>query len=97
VEKGRAIDAVGAHVAGHNANSVGVCLVGGLSDTAPWPPASNFTAAQWASLKSLCADLVKRYPRARILGHRDFKGVAKACPCFDAKAWAAKNGLPAAA
>ena len=25
------------------------------------------------------------YPEAEILGHRDFPGVAKACPCFDAK------------
>jgi hypothetical protein len=32
LEKGRALDAVGAHVEGHNSDSVGVCLVGGLND-----------------------------------------------------------------
>jgi N-acetylmuramoyl-L-alanine amidase len=97
VEKGRALDAVGAHVAGHNSNSVGVCMVGGLSDKSPWPPVNNFTAAQWASLKKVVADLLKRYPKARVLGHRDFPGVAKVCPCFPAKPWATKNGFPAAA
>lgn len=96
IEKGRALDAIGSHVKGHNANSVGVCMVGGLANDAPWGPQNNFTPAQWAALKTTVADLLKRYPKAKVLGHRDFPGVAKACPCFDAKPWAAKNGFPAA-
>lgn len=96
VEKGRPLDAIGSHVKGHNANSVGVCMVGGLANDAPWGPQNNFTAAQWTALKATVADLLKRYPKAKVLGHRDFPGVAKACPCFDAKPWAAKNGFPAA-
>jgi len=95
LEKGRAIDAVGAHVANHNSNTLGICLVGGLNDKT-YQPENNFTAAQWATLKKLIADLLKRYPGATILGHRDFPKVAKACPCFDAKVWAKKNGFPAA-
>lgn len=94
VEKGRAIDAIGSHVKGHNANSVGVCLVGGLGNQAPWPPENNFTREQWASLKKVVADLLKKYPKAKVLGHRDFPGVAKACPCFDAKVWAKSAGFP---
>lgn len=93
LEKGRALDVVGAHVEGHNLDSVGICLVGGLNDKS-FKPENNFTAAQWTTLKTLVADLVKRYPKAKVLGHRDFKGVQKACPCFDARPWAKKSGFP---
>ena len=93
VEKGRDVDAVGSHVQGHNTNSVGICLVGGL-DNKTWQPVDNFTPAQWAALKTLVATLCKRYPAAKVLGHRDFPKVQKACPCFDAKVWARKNGFP---
>jgi N-acetylmuramoyl-L-alanine amidase len=30
-------------------------------------------------------DWLKKYPAARICGHRDFPGVAKACPQFNAE------------
>lgn len=93
VETGRAESAIGSHVQGHNVDSVGICLVGGLDDKT-WKPVNNFTAAQWKALTRLVAQLVKRYPRARVLGHRDFPGVQKACPCFSAKEWARKNGFP---
>jgi hypothetical protein len=94
VEKGRNVDVVGSHVRGHNHNSVGICLVGGIGDN--MRPADNFTRPQWAALKTLVAELVARYPKARVLGHRDFPGVDKACPCFDARQWAVDNKLPAA-
>lgn len=94
VEKGRAIDEIGSHVQGHNYNSLGICMVGGIGDN--MQPDNNFTFAQWAALKKLLPDLLKRYPDARILGHRDFPDVHKACPCFDARKWAADNKFPAA-
>jgi N-acetylmuramoyl-L-alanine amidase len=94
IEKGRALTSIGSHVAGHNGNSVGICLVGGLDDAA-WQPASTYTSKQWSALKVLLTQILTAYPNAKILGHRDFKGVAKACPCFDAKPWARRNGLPA--
>ena len=93
VERGRDQDEIGSHVKGHNADSVGVCLVGGLNDET-WQPEANFTRAQWSSLETLVRTLSKRYPQAKVLGHRDFAGVHKACPCFDAKPWARKLGLP---
>lgn len=31
VEKGRDVSVIGAHVLNHNANSIGICLAGGLS------------------------------------------------------------------
>lgn len=93
LESGRVLDEIGSHVQGHNANSVGICLVGGLDNTT-WKPVDNFTAAQWKTLTSLVARLVKIYPTAKVLGHRDFPAVQKACPCFAARVWAKTNGFP---
>lgn len=94
VERGRAENLVGSHVAGHNSNSVGICLVGGVSQKDFTKPENNFTKEQFASLKTLLKTLSEKYKGAVVLGHRDFPRVAKACPSFDAKAWAKKEGLP---
>ena len=93
VEKGRGVDEIGSHVQGYNAASVGICLVGGLNNDT-YAPEANYTPAQWSALKTLVSSMLKKYPAAKVLGHRDFPKVAKACPCFDAKPWAAKNGFP---
>ncbi len=100
VESGRPLESQGAHVLGHNHEAVGVCMVGGVkripdvdgqpdADGPRWDliPDANFTAAQWASLESLVGLLVARFGGAAVRGHRDFEGVTKPCPCFDAKAW----------
>lgn len=92
VEKGRDIDLVGAHVEGHNADSIGICLVGGLNDDT-YKPENNYTQQQWDALEKLVSTLTKKYPAAKVLGHRDFAGVKKACPCFNAKPWAKKLGF----
>lgn len=85
IEHGRSLDYQGAHVQGHNHESIGICLVGGVkTGTAP---DANFTAAQYASLETLLALLLPRYPGAVVRGHRDFPGVTKACPSFDVQAW----------
>jgi N-acetylmuramoyl-L-alanine amidase len=93
VELGRPERDIGSHVQGYNTASVGICMVGGLDDKT-WRPSNNFTAAQWKALATLVAQLVKRYPAAKVLGHRDFPRVQKACPCFDARTWAKKSGFP---
>lgn len=94
VEKGRPEQDVGAHVARYNAASIGICLVGGVNQNDFTKPENNFTAEQWAALRDLLAVLIRKYPDAKVLGHRDFPGVSKACPCFDARQWAQKNGFP---
>ena len=94
VEKGRAENLVGSHVAGRNSNSIGVCMVGGVNQADFRKPENNFTKEQFASLKTLLTTLSKKYPGSVVLGHRDFPKVAKACPSFDARAWAKKEGLP---
>lgn len=86
VQNGRALDAVGAHVAGYNAKSVGVCLIGGID--ANWKPASNFTPVQMRALRETVAALLVRYPGAKVVGHRDLLVKrTKECPCFDVIPW----------
>lgn len=92
LEPGRALEEIGAHARGHNAYSIGICMVGGLD--AGLKPENNFTPEQWATLASLVGELHRRYPKAEVLGHRDLPKVAKACPCFDVKPWFAKAFLP---
>ena len=48
LELGRDLDEVGAHAYGHNANSVGVCMVGGIDEDGQ--PDDNFTSEQWNTL-----------------------------------------------
>lgn len=82
VEPGRDVSEAGAHTQGHNANSIGVCYIGGRCADAGTPKDTR-TDAQKASLLLLLKYLRSKYPDAKIYGHRDF--AAKACPSFDAK------------
>jgi N-acetylmuramoyl-L-alanine amidase len=91
VEEGRDVQVIGAHVAGHNEHSVGICMVGGVDANDHTKAKNNFTEAQFISLKSLLTVLMLQYPNAKIQGHRDFPGVAKACPSFDVKEWIKKE------
>ncbi|WP_396190007.1 N-acetylmuramoyl-L-alanine amidase [Flavobacterium sp.] len=83
----------GAHVAGINSISVGVCLVGGVRrEGAKLVAEANFTPLQFAALRTLLAELRVQFPKADVQGHRDHaKG--KDCPSFDVKAWV-KAGEP---
>lgn len=85
VEKGRPVEKAGAHVAGHNANTIGICLIGGTDKAGK--PKATFTAAQLQSLRALLLTLREDFPSADIKGHRDFPKVAKACPSFDVRTW----------
>ena len=91
VETGRPLEQIGAHVANYNSNSIGICLVGGISETGK--AENNYEPKQWESLAALVARLKKQWPKAIIQGHRDFPHVAKECPCFDARKWAKAEGL----
>ena len=93
IEIGRRVDEIGTHVQGHNTDSVGICLVGGLNN-ATFRPENNFTPQQWDALRKLLTGLLRKYPKAKVLGHRDFAGVQKACPCFNARTWAKANKFP---
>lgn len=83
IEQGRAESKIGAHCLGHNANSIGVCYIGGVAADCK-TPVDTRTAEQKTALISLLSALKSRYPNATIHSHRDF--AAKACPSFDATA-----------
>ena len=79
IQKGREDKTTGAHVGGHNSNSIGICYIGGGNGE------DTRTTPQKASLVHLISFLRRLYPDSVVLGHRDFEGVTKACPCFDAQ------------
>ena len=81
VETGRAEYQTGAHAKGHNANSIGICYIGGLDINGK--PKDTRTPEQRKSLAELVARLKVKYPKATVHGHNEFAN--KACPCFDAK------------
>jgi N-acetylmuramoyl-L-alanine amidase len=89
---------VGAHCAGFNANSIGICMIG----------TDRFTAAQWASLTHLVNTIRSENPGLRVAGHRDMSpdqnknGTVepfewlKTCPGFDVSKWLAGGMVPLA-
>ena len=87
IQEGRPMDSIGAHVKGYNHNSIGICMVGGVSEEDVHVAEDNFTSNQFDSLFVLLKLLQRIYPDAVIQGHRDFPDVNKACPSFDVKAF----------
>lgn len=93
VEPMRSEEVPGAHARGYNAVSIGVCYEGGLD--ANGRPADTRTPRQKVSLHRLVAALLRKYPGAKVVGHRDlspdrnYNGIVdpweriKECPCFE--------------
>lgn len=76
IETGRPIEQAGAHVAGHNADSIGTCLIGaGVAFT-------DFTPAQLDALRGLHDGLASRFPNLTLHGHRELTK-SKSCPGFN--------------
>lgn len=80
-EEGRPIETPGAHAKGHNEDSIGVCLVGGVDEDSK--PEANFTFMQYITLRQVINEIRGFHGELEVLGHRDIEGVKKACPCFD--------------
>lgn len=97
VERGRPENIPGSHVQGFNTGSIGVVYVGGLD--AQGKAKDTRTPAQLDAMARLVTQLVKAYPGADVLGHRDASpdkdgdGVIekhewlKDCPCFQVRDW----------
>ena len=103
IEPGRSVShegvQQGAHVRGHNQHSVGVCLVGGMTDEDR--PANlwmeTYTPQQMSAARELVDVLRRMFPGAEVLGHRDLSPDldgdgqverhewVKECPCFDVR------------
>lgn len=90
VHPGRSESAVGAHCTGHNANSIGVCYIGGCTSDGKTPKDTR-TAAQRRSLLQLVKELLGRYPGATVHGHNEY--ARKACPSFNVKTWLTEVGI----
>lgn len=81
-------------VQGYNSTAINVAYTGGIDRNGK--AVDNRTEEQKKSLVSLLESLRERYPKARIMGHRDISpdkngnGIIdpweriKECPCFDA-------------
>ncbi|WP_165026833.1 N-acetylmuramoyl-L-alanine amidase [Dysgonomonas sp. ZJ279] len=81
IHEGRNENEIGAHVQGHNSNSIGVCYIGGVD--AKGNPKDTRTDVQKVALIALVEELKEKYPNATIHGHNEF--AAKACPSFDVR------------
>ena len=90
VHPGRSLSTAGAHCTGHNANSIGVCYIGGCAADGKTPRDTR-TPAQRTALATLVRDLLRQYPGATVHGHNEF--AAKACPSFDVQRWLRETGI----
>lgn len=75
----------GAHVAGHNRGSIGICLMGGHGSTENDRFEDHFTPAQEAALWQLIGEIRGRTQIKAIRGHNEV--AAKACPGFVVRDW----------
>ena len=81
VQPGRPVEQAGAHVSGRNADSLGVCYIGGLDATGR--PKDTRTPEQQHALLKTVNNWMAQYgvPVSRVLGH--YEVANKACPSFD--------------
>lgn len=95
IQDGRPTNVWGAHVRGYNDKSIGIAYVGGVDENGK--AKDTRTEPQIASIVMLLQDLKKKFPNAKVLGHRDLSpdldgdGVVekhewlKECPCFNVR------------
>lgn len=96
VHTGRSIDEAGAHVAGFNSRSIGICMIG----------KDKFNGLQWIALRDLLNTLKRDLKfTGLICGHRDLSpdkdgdGTVephewlKTCPGFNVPAWFASGHI----
>ena len=82
IHTGRKIEEIGAHCTGQNADSIGICYIGGVATDGKTPKDTR-TPAQKTALRGLINELKAKFPGITVHGHREFAN--KACPCFDVK------------
>lgn len=70
---------------GYNSDSIHISYIGGIDSKGK--PMDTRTPEQKATQLALTKAYLKKYPGIEVTGHRDLKGVAKACPSFDVKQW----------
>ena len=78
-------------VKGFNSNSINFSYIGGVDEKGK--PKDTRTLKQKESLLYLIKQAKKQFPNAIVQGHKDFKGVVKACPSFDVKKWLKEENI----
>ena len=79
IESGRPLDIAGAHVKGHNADSIGICYIGGAD--ADMNPKDTLNECQEESMRELIFSLRMVWDKHLTLhGHNEY--ASKACPSF---------------
>lgn len=78
IARGRPLDVAGAHVKGHNKDSVGVVYVGGTDVTGQ--PQDTLNSNQLFSLYKVVTSLRNLFGPLTLHGHNEFSD--KACPSF---------------
>lgn len=104
VERGRPDDQIGAHVEGHNADTLGICYAGGLDKNGK--AKDTRTQSQKVALRGEVVRYRNLYHGIKwVKGHRDLspdknhdgkiekQEWLKECPCFDVEEWMIEEGL----
>lgn len=88
--EGRPPSKTGAHVKGHNANSLGVCLIGGTPNgKATDKFEDHFTPEQRVALCDTLNEWRDEFPIVVITGHNVYAN--KGCPAFNVADWLAEE------
>lgn len=80
LQRGRPLSVPGAHAAGHNTHSIGLCVTGD-NTREEWA----WTTAQKNQLANYVRWFREFFPDAAILGHRDLPGAKTVCPGLDVR------------
>jgi N-acetylmuramoyl-L-alanine amidase len=81
LHNGRPVEKAGAHVAGHNADTIGVVYVGGTDAAGKAKDTMNI--AQQTTFVNLVKALRDKHGALTLHGHNEY--AAKACPSFNVK------------
>lgn len=90
IHTGRPLKQIGAHAAGHNTGSIGICYIGGM-DKENKKAQDTRTPQQQQALLYLVKQLIQTFGNLHIYGHNELS--SKSCPCFNVPAWASANHL----
>lgn len=82
VQPGRPVEKEGAHAKGHNADSLGISLVGDFTQY-------HVPADQWDAAVAHVAGWLREYGLTvdDVFGHRELRGASTLCPGFDPEAF----------
>lgn len=84
VQHGRPLQVEGAHARGHNATSIGICLIGKPdgNGVATFSPRQSFVLRMMIDYYRYVFDI----DAENVIGHRDVQE-GKTCPGFDVQSW----------